>query len=70
MQYHTGSKCSGNDFNEGGKCYEDQDEGEYDEAEFDDQIENLRLLELLCIFSKSILSIPLKKIPNALSNLS
>ena len=32
VQYHSGSKCSGNDFNEGGKCYENQKEGEYDEA--------------------------------------
>ena len=32
VQYHTGSKCSGNDFNEDGKCYENQDEGEYAES--------------------------------------
>jgi hypothetical protein len=32
VQYHSGSKCSDNDLEEGGKCNENQDQGEYDEA--------------------------------------
>lgn len=32
VQYHSGSKCNDVDFKEGGKCYENQGQGEYDEA--------------------------------------
>lgn len=32
IQYRFGSKCTDDDLNENGKCYENQDEGEYDES--------------------------------------